>query len=650
MISLKVNKWSTTLFVLSFLLGITELLMAQTNHKEHILVVSSYIPNTSNFKKSIDDFPKEYKLLGGESSVVLRTLDCTGYGESCTWAKRLNNLISEEKSKYTIDKLVLMGQEAWAAYNMIAPKLDADYKVFVGQVSNYYISLPEDCTRSKRIHPKVNFFKLHNDTSPFVAGLFYKYDVPGNIDLIKRYYPQTKHIAFISDNTYGGVAMQAYVKAEMENYSEYTLDLLDGRNLSFNNLVSKLKHLEKNTVILFGSWRIDKDNVSYMRSASYVMKEASGDVPMVSLTGQGIDNWAIGTSRPLYCNQGKELAELVYKFEKKKPYIPFEIITCTKKINYPNFKKAGFDEENIPTDATFVNQPKNPFRCELLVVCTVLAFMITLIISIRSILRNRIYVRQLGKQKEHLEKDRIQLIEAKQKADKLERLKIAFLANIGHKIRTPLDSIIESGDLIVENNNLSHNEVLDYLKNIKDQSHLLLDSINNMFDLSRLKSKTLGIYINDCEVIFLCKECIEIMENEPSYIKKKNRFHFKSHVSKLYIQTDFLLLKQVVCNLIQNANKFTENGEIHLTVKDIANTNLLLFTVLDTGIGIPEDKHEIVFEYFEKLDKSTNGVGLGLSFSKAIVEKLGGEIWIDKEVTLGTKICFTIPQKKAQTN
>ena len=126
--------------------------------------------------------------------------------------------------------------------------------------------------------------------------------------MIRAIYPDTKNIAFISDNTYGGVTLQAHVRREMKQFPELNLILLDGREHTIYTIVDELRKLPKHTAVLIGTWRVDKNEGYFMRNATYSMMEAIPDIPTFTATSIGLGYWAVGGVVPAFRTFGKELA------------------------------------------------------------------------------------------------------------------------------------------------------------------------------------------------------------------------------------------------------------------------------------------------------------------------------------------------------
>jgi len=247
-----------------------------------------------------------------------------------------------------------------------------------------------------------------------------------------------------------------------------------------------------------------------------------------------------------------------------------------------------------------------------------------------------------------------ELKKAKEKAEESDRLKSLFLGNISHEIRTPLNGIIGFTELL-KNPSLSDEKKERYIKLIQLNGHQLLSIIEDIVDISLIEANQLKISYVPVSVTSLIKnEIIELF-----YIVKKNmdknnielKYDIKIPEGKDKIYTDPVRLKQILINLIKNSIKFTDKG--YVKIGTFISGKNLVFYIEDTGIGIPPEKRDYIFERFrqgeETLSRKYGGIGLGLTIAKGIVEKLGGKIWIDPDYETGTRICFTLKYIPATT-
>ena len=228
------------------------------------------------------------------------------------------------------------------------------------------------------------------------------------------------------------------------------------------------------------------------------------------------------------------------------------------------------------------------------------------------------------------------LIEAKQRAEESDRLKSAFLANVSHEIRPPLNAIVGFSEVIAHTEGECERE--EYLDIVKANSNLLLHLINDILDLSRIESGKMEFIDENIQMDELCEELRQMHQMR---IKNDVKVIFERPAVSLTIVSDSHRLRQLYSNLISNAIKYTEKGSITLGYK--LKGNMMEGYVRDTGSGIPVEKLNNVFGRFEKLDLLKQGFGLGLSICKSILDKMGGKIWVESELGVGSCFYFSIP-------
>ena len=269
---------------------------------EHpILIISSYNPDAGRTSGNISDFMEEFQRLGGTNTIALENMNCKSFSESPLWERRMVELLSKYQGDNSPALTVLIGQEAWAAYLSLPDSIRGNTPVVSALSSRNAILLPGDTVDLKTWMPESVDFFTDFPSSPIKAGFVYEYDVEANINMIKQMYPGTKNIAFVSDNSYGGVAMQAYVVKEMQKFPELNLILLDGRVHTIYTICDRLHELPENTAILMGTWRVDMNDGYFMRNATYAMMEAAPTLPTFSLSSVGLGYWAVAGRSCLPC-------------------------------------------------------------------------------------------------------------------------------------------------------------------------------------------------------------------------------------------------------------------------------------------------------------------------------------------------------------
>lgn len=243
----------------------------------------------------------------------------------------------------------------------------------------------------------------------------------------------------------------------------------------------------------------------------------------------------------------------------------------------------------------------------------------------------------------------VELLEAKEKAEESDRLKTAFLNNMSHEIRTPLNAITGFSDLL-DSEEIERQEIQQYTSVIKQSSGQLLSIIDDIVNIATIEAGQVKIIPQETNVNQIFRNIydqvkIKITEKDMTLEIEKTLPEDKS-----VILADETKLTQVLSNLVVNAIKFTEKGWVKYGCR-VAGDNLEFF-VRDSGIGIPEDLHEKIFERFRQSDLSIarkyGGTGLGLSISKSFIELMGGRIWLESSPGKGSTFFFTIPFKPAK--
>lgn len=606
---------------------------------EHpVLIISSYNPDAGRTSSNISDFMEEFQRLGGTNTVALENMNCKSFSEAPFWEKRMAGLLSKYQNDKSPALIVLIGQEAWAAYLSLEDSVRGNTPVVSALSSRNAILLPGDTIDLKTWMPEsVDFFTDFPD-SPIKAGFVYEYDVEANINMVKQMYPDTENIAFISDNSYGGVAMQAYVVKEMKKFPELDLILLDGRVNTIYTICDRLHELPEHTAVLMGTWRVDMNDGYFMRNATYAMMEAAPALPTFSLSSAGLGYWAVAGIVPAYRALGKEMARQSYRLltdpqdgNTHMEVIPSETILDGKLVKEKKLNIAG-----LPQPVKMLNVTPSFYEQYKYHIWSVGAVLLVLLGGLFVSLYFYYHTKKL---KDELEVSEGALREAKDRAEESSRLKSAFLANMSHEIRTPLNAIVGFSD-VLSAGGASEEEQRGYFEIIRTNSDLLLRLINDILDVSRLEADRVILSLESCNVVQICQQVVASVAQAR---RSTNQFLFECEREVVEMRTDVQRLQQVVINLLSNADKFTKEGTITLKLELDTARNVAVFSVTDTGCGIPLDKQKRVFERFEKLNEYVQGTGLGLSICKLTVEKWGGEIWIDPAYTNGARFMFTHP-------
>jgi PAS domain S-box-containing protein len=241
-----------------------------------------------------------------------------------------------------------------------------------------------------------------------------------------------------------------------------------------------------------------------------------------------------------------------------------------------------------------------------------------------------------------------QLIKAREKAEENDRLKTSFLQNMSHEIRTPLNAILGFADLLPEyfGNKATLNR---YTGIIKQKGSDLLGIINDILDIACIESGQIALNPENCKIDDVFNEMENLFDDNQNPKCKLNvvfEVQVSEQIRNLEIVIDELKLKQILINLIENAFKFTSSGKIELGCS-FSGKNELMFHVSDTGIGISNEKHTEIFKRFTRAAHDASqfygGTGLGLSIVKGLLDLMGGKIWLESKVGIGSTFYFTLP-------
>lgn len=270
-------------------------------------------------------------------------------------------------------------------------------------------------------------------------------------------------------------------------------------------------------------------------------------------------------------------------------------------------------------------------------------FIVVLLVLLSILIR---YYRRASRLKNELLEEKNSLVESEralrlmtEKAEQANQVKTAFISNISHEVRTPLNAIVGFSELLLDDAQTA-DERAEFVATINKSSELLLNLVNDVLDLSRLESGQFQFVYQPVELVAHCRKILDSLVRR---VAKGVRLTFTPPVESFELRTDPVRLQQLLSNLLSNAVKFTSKGEINLSFTIDKAGNRVILAVTDTGCGIPPDKQSQIFECFEKLDEFKQGTGLGLSICQIIATQLKGSIFIDPVYRRGARFVFIHP-------
>ena len=598
----------------------------------YVLVLTSYTYDSQRVTDFIAGFDKASSELNLKFGAKIENMSYRGLNECNEWHK----LMSEVLERQDLDKLraiILLGQEAWAVYISLKTQLP-DVPFYGCFISRYGVVLPEYIEDYRHWHPTSVDTRIIADSRGRSGGVMNDYDIESNIRLVRMFYPGVKSIAFLSDNTYGGISLQAAFKHVMrESFPDLVPVLLDGRVDAVESIHAKINELPENSVLLLGAWRVDKDGSYFMNKIIPELVDSRPQLPIFTVSGVGLESVAIGGYIPNYSHDVKFIIEDINRYYSgNDDGKSFFINDNHYMFRLNNLRKHGLKDFNLPVGSKIVDssdvklqQYQNYFMVQfVLIIISAAALVFFVILFLR-----------LRHANAKLKKQSMELDRARKDAEKSDKLKSAFLANMSHEIRTPLNAIVGFSSLMI---GATPEQQEEYSQVINTNNNILLKLISEIIDFSKIESGLIEL----CYQKFNVSEHMRELKKTLSLSAPSNvDFVCEVPYSSCHINYDKDRLSQVVTNLVTNSFKFTSKGRVVMGFK-IEKQGIRLY-VSDTGIGIAKENYEKVFQRFEKLNTFAQGAGLGLAVCKAIVEKSGGTISLHSELGKGTIFNVEIP-------
>ena len=608
----------------------------ETPERECILIVSSYNPDTRRMARFITEFEQQILALGIPCDICIETLECKGIADAALWMSLIDNMITRYESR-SLRAVVLLGQEAWASFVSLG-RIPEGVMCFCGFVSSNGVMLPPPPDSLQTWKPRSVEYQGMTDSLKTVGGMLNRYNIRRNVELIRSLYPQVENIALVTDNTYGGISLQALVREEWKHYPDLNLILVDSRQ-GEEAVHEAYASLPPRSAVMLGTWRVGCDGEYLMQRSLIELVQSNPRIPVFSITRTCIGDVAIGGYVPEYESGAPLIATQIKKyydtgriddvhFHTSKNVYLFD----SRKLKEWKIAEYALPKGSVVEDTIAAKLSKYSHYIELLMLGILLLVLLLLFVTWLLLRVQRL--------KRTLEEREGQLVVARERAEESDMLKSAFLANMSHEIRTPLNAIVGFSSLM-QSEELSQEERAEYCAIVVNNSEMLLTLLNDILDISSLECGKIRFNYASEEIVQICQHALMTTAHTR---QEGVEGRFECAVDSFMLTTDAHRLSQILINLLTNAGKFTSEGSITLGVEIDKEHGEVLFSVTDTGPGIPPDKQEMVFNRFEKLEgNKKKGTGLGLAICRQIAVIIGGRIWVDPTYTGGARFIFAHP-------
>lgn len=618
-------KLKTTLFLLLFVSCLS--LLASENKQREILLINSYHNGLSWSDSIMNSIKREFRK---DINCVLHIeyMDTKRY-YSEEYLNSIKTFFSEKYKNKKFDLILSADNNAYDFLQKFRNELFGEVPVvFCGL--NTIIETPDG-----------------------YSGVFENFHFCATINLIKNNHPDYKEVVVISDfSTTGKVVTEGLLEDIAHMKEPLTYRIVQAE--SMKALQQELSELEEGSIVLYLLYNRENSGKYFTYEQSFEHCYPYCKVPIYCVWDFYLGKGAVGGGIISGRGQGKQASDIAKQVLAGTPIdsIPNQTSQVEYMFDHNQLAKFNIKRKQLPPHSKILNLPFRFVRenKEIFVLILTILVLLTIVIIVMTI---NIHLRKVREQK-----DKAHLAEMKITNQKLEKtivvaeesshLKSAFLANMSHEIRTPMNAILGFTELL-SGKDVSIEKRNRFISIIRKNTNALLRLISDILDISKIETNQIKIEISRCNINNLFESIKDNYERlQELHDDKELNFilTLPEQQEVLEMNTDAIRLQQIFMNLLENSLKFTHEGEIEIGY--LLKNKHLEFFVRDTGIGIPEDKQDIIFDRFRQADveahtRQYGGTGLGLAICKSLIELLGGEIWMKSKENVGTTFFFTIP-------
>lgn len=591
-----------------------------------VLLITSYNPDTRSISQNIDAFMNVYNERGSSARIIVESLNCQNLDTAPEWKTRMRNILDKYNGGKGVDIVIVLGQEAWASFLSQDDPGVRDIPVMPILISRNVIKIPDDTVDITEWQPESLDLRMDLFDFNIVGGYAYEYRMAENIELANKYFPQADTLVFVTDNTFGGLNMQAWMRDAMRKYPDVPVKWIDGRKQSLNDVHGLLQDMAPGNIIFCGTWRMDRTNDIALGSTTASLYKCRPDIPVITLSSVGLGTWAVCGYVPKYNVWGDEAArECLDYLEDPDNYAhPVTIVPDEYVFDFARMKEFKLDVKSIPEDSKIINKPLSAFdRYPSQMVIGIILF-IVLIMGVV------ILALSLYKTRHERNNALAELASCKEHAGKASADNLMFREFLRRCADDLLEALPPMEDVVAklvqspdEATAANGRELRNMLCNISRLSGNvdIIEKLNEGIELERT-----AVSIN-----VLCRKAI----SEIDYLLSPDTvFRFVPAPGSPEVTVASQVTEAMLRNLLYNAFMFTSAGQVTLQVTVDPDTSLVTITVSDTGAGWPGLSQD---------EWPTDRRGVGLALLRGIAHLTGAELSIAHNYTKGARIIYTFP-------